>query len=148
MVTACPSKSSRAQQEKKTTLELFLFLAGWSDATFAAVGCGKVYRTVTFPGAINKKQCFFLAGVASDKWCAGRALSSLFSCCSIPSCTYARPTASQQSNSCACMRRDFCQRNYSMHTNKWTGNVPTMQQLGQTTTVHPNSEQPNTNSVR
>ena len=38
-----PANQVERDNNKKTTLEVFLFLAGWSDATFATVGCSKVY---------------------------------------------------------------------------------------------------------
>ena len=53
------SKTSRARLKKKTTLEVFLFLAGWSDVALAVVKCYKVYQTVMLWSVINKIKFIF-----------------------------------------------------------------------------------------
>src|ERR1700677_3481765 len=71
----------RARQRKKTGLESFLFLAGLPRATISRATAAKFAGRSRCRARQYKMIFIFLAGIACDNACAGRALSARNDCC-------------------------------------------------------------------
>ena len=57
--------------------DLYFLFGRFAARNIFARDSGRVRRTVMLPGAITNNNLFFLAGIACDNACAGRALRYL-----------------------------------------------------------------------